>query len=57
LAWLIWAPTMLTAIGFVAGVVSGQVRIIYEERALGAAFGEEYRAYAARTKRLIPWDF
>jgi protein-S-isoprenylcysteine O-methyltransferase Ste14 len=57
LATLIWAPTLLTAIGFVAGVVSGQVRIIYEERALGAAFGEEYRAYAARTKRLIPWVF
>ena len=32
-------------------------RIHVEERALTAAFGEQYRAYAARTKRLIPFVF
>jgi len=31
------------------------LRIAVEERALRAAFGAEYEAYAARTWRLIPW--
>lgn len=30
-------------------------RILTEERALRTAFGAEYDAYSARTKRLIPW--
>jgi protein-S-isoprenylcysteine O-methyltransferase Ste14 len=32
-------------------------RIAVEERALVTALGDEYRAYAARTKRLIPGVF
>ncbi len=31
------------------------LRIVVEERALHAAFGAEYEAYAARTWRLVPW--
>jgi protein-S-isoprenylcysteine O-methyltransferase Ste14 len=30
-------------------------RIQVEERALLAAFGDEYREYCATTRRLIPW--
>ena len=30
-------------------------RIRIEERALTEALGEDYRAYVARTKRLLPW--
>jgi protein-S-isoprenylcysteine O-methyltransferase len=32
-------------------------RIHEEDAALLAAFGDPYRAYCARTKRLIPWVF
>lgn len=32
-------------------------RMAIEEAALHAALGEAYRAYAIRTKRLIPWVF
>jgi protein-S-isoprenylcysteine O-methyltransferase len=32
-------------------------RIQIEERALTEAFGEQYRAYACRTKRLIPFVY
>ncbi|MHA6204774.1 methyltransferase family protein [Dyella soli] len=32
-------------------------RIREEDAALAAAFGESYRQYAARTKRLIPWVY
>jgi protein-S-isoprenylcysteine O-methyltransferase Ste14 len=31
------------------------IRIAFEERALAAAIGEPYRAYMARTKRLVPF--
>jgi protein-S-isoprenylcysteine O-methyltransferase len=30
-------------------------RIAVEERLLAAHFGDEYREYARRTPRLIPW--
>lgn len=32
-------------------------RVHEEEAALAAAFGEPYRQYCARTKRLIPWVY
>jgi len=32
-------------------------RIQVEERALNEAFGEEYRSYASRTKRLVPFVY
>jgi protein-S-isoprenylcysteine O-methyltransferase Ste14 len=32
-------------------------RIHVEEKTLIAAFGDEYRAYSASTKRLIPWIY
>ena len=33
------------------------IRISVEERVLMSNFGDDYRRYAARTKRLIPWIF
>jgi protein-S-isoprenylcysteine O-methyltransferase Ste14 len=32
-------------------------RIRIEERALAEALSEDYRVYAQRTKRLIPWIY
>ena len=32
-------------------------RIYVEEKALSAAFGEDFTAYKSKTKRLIPWIF
>lgn len=42
----------LSWIGSVA--IDAGVRIRYEERRMGERFGEAYRAYAARTGRLLP---
>jgi len=50
-SWLSLA-TLILPIG--AGLA---LRIAVEERALHAAFGADYDAYAARTWRLIPWVF
>jgi protein-S-isoprenylcysteine O-methyltransferase Ste14 len=33
------------------------LRISQEEQMMLDAFGEEYRAYMVRTKRLIPWIY
>jgi protein-S-isoprenylcysteine O-methyltransferase len=48
-------------LGFVAIVVgclaAFMIRISVEENALMSSLGDEYRRYAARTKRLIPWIF
>lgn len=46
-----WAS--VAVIMLVAGAAFAY-RIAVEERALAAHFGERYRAYAARTKRLVP---
>ncbi|HKB78365.1 MAG TPA: isoprenylcysteine carboxylmethyltransferase family protein [Thermoanaerobaculia bacterium] len=46
--WLSLAAVVLFALAGVA------YRVSVEERALIDALGDEYRAYAARTKRLIP---
>ena len=51
------------ALGTVVGAAAGTVlpvgaylvRIAVEERALDAALGDDYTAYAARTARLIPY--
>ncbi|MFI9200637.1 methyltransferase family protein [Streptomyces sp. NPDC053048] len=45
LSWLLIAACCLTAVGY---------RIHVEERMLLDGLGEEYRAYAGRTRRLIP---
>ena len=41
----------------VFAIVGLSYRIAVEERALIAALGDDYRAYAARTKRLVPGLF
>jgi protein-S-isoprenylcysteine O-methyltransferase Ste14 len=46
-----WLSLALCALGPLAGVL---IRIRAEEAALTAQIGERYRAYAARTRRLIP---
>jgi protein-S-isoprenylcysteine O-methyltransferase Ste14 len=49
-----WASLVVLAIG-VGGAFAYRIRV--EERALLDALGEEYGAYAARTKRLVPFVF
>lgn len=44
---------ILSGIGIV--VFANRIRI--EEEVMRERFGEQYRAYAGRTKRLIPWIF
>lgn len=51
LAFLNW---LSVAICVVPAIVALGYRISVEERALTEALGDDYRAYAARTKRLIP---
>jgi protein-S-isoprenylcysteine O-methyltransferase Ste14 len=46
-----WLSLALCVVGPLAGLL---VRIRAEEAALDAMLGERYRAYAARTRRLIP---
>jgi protein-S-isoprenylcysteine O-methyltransferase Ste14 len=42
---------------FGGSLVAYLVRISVEENVLISNLGDEYRRYAARTKRLIPWIF
>ena len=51
LAFMNW---LSFAICVVLAIVALSYRISVEERALIEALGDDYRAYAARTKRLIP---
>ena len=48
-------------LGFIAIVASClaafMIRISVEEKVLMSSLGDDYRRYAARTKRLIPWIF
>ena len=50
----IWAPTAIVWTGFALLALGSDLRARAEERLLLAAFGEAYRAYAAKTKRFLP---
>jgi protein-S-isoprenylcysteine O-methyltransferase Ste14 len=50
----VWIPTLLTLIAVVLMFVGSDLRGRAEERVLAAAFGSQYRAYCARTRRLVP---
>ena len=54
LAFVNWASLAILIIGPAIGL---GYRIAVEERVLLDALGDDYRAYAARTKRLIPGVF
>ena len=54
LAFVNWLSLAVVVVCTTAGLA---YRIAVEEEALTAALGDEYRAYAARTKRLIPGMF
>ena len=47
-----WAAVVLTAI---AAVIATAYRIRVEEKVLVAEFGEQYKSYSRRVKRLIPF--
>lgn len=49
-----WLSVAVIAAGTVAAF--GR-RIAIEERALTEQFGDRYRAYSARTRRLVPWVY
>jgi protein-S-isoprenylcysteine O-methyltransferase Ste14 len=42
---------------FAACLAAFMIRISVEEKVLMSSLGDDYRRYAARTKRLIPWIF
>jgi protein-S-isoprenylcysteine O-methyltransferase Ste14 len=50
----IWVPTPMLWLSVVLMIIGGDVRARAEEGVLRETFGEEYRAYAARTRRFLP---
>ena len=50
----IWVPTTTVWIAVALMFIGSDVRARVEERVLRETFGEEYRAYAARTRRFVP---
>jgi protein-S-isoprenylcysteine O-methyltransferase Ste14 len=56
LAQLLLLPNWFAGLaGLVGGVLLFALRFAREEQMMIEYFGDEYRAYAARTKRIIPW--
>jgi len=51
---VLWQPTILVWIGFVALAVTGDFRARTEERLLHCAFGETYADYCRKTRRFVP---
>lgn len=54
IASFLLVPNWITAAGILTNFVAGDVRSRAEERLLDHAFGDRYRAYMARTRRLLP---
>ncbi len=50
----VWIPTPLTWISVALMILGSDLRGRVEERVLTEAFGEQYRAYCARTRRFLP---
>jgi protein-S-isoprenylcysteine O-methyltransferase Ste14 len=47
--------TLASYLGLAAGLAAFMMRVSLEETALGAHFGEAYRAYQQRAKKIIPF--
>jgi protein-S-isoprenylcysteine O-methyltransferase Ste14 len=54
-AQLLLLPNWLAGFAGIAGAGVFVFRVRREERMMLESFGEEYRAYMARTKRIVPW--
>lgn len=54
-AQLLLLPNWLAGLSGIAGAGVFVFRVRREERMMLESFGEEYRAYMARTKRIVPW--
>lgn len=50
----LWMPTVLTGIGMITMIVTGDMRARAEEGVLRTTFGDEYRRYERAVKRYIP---
>ena len=53
----IWIPTWIMWIAFALMAVGSELRGRAEERLLAASFGDAFGAYAARTRRFVPWIY
>ena len=57
-AQLLLIPNWLVGLAGIAGAgILFAFRVAREERMMMESFGEEYRAYMAHTKRIVPWIF
>ncbi len=54
-AQLLLLPNWLAGLSGIAGAGVFFFRVKREERMMQENFGEQYRAYMARTKRIVPW--
>lgn len=52
--WLI-CPNLVAALAWAADLAATLARIPGEERLLAERYGERWRTYAAKTRRLVPW--
>jgi protein-S-isoprenylcysteine O-methyltransferase Ste14 len=53
----VWLPNPIVALGAVLVVIAGDARARAEEKILLVAFGDRYRDYMARARRLIPFVY
>ncbi len=57
LGTVLWVPTSIVFAGAVLLILGSDLRGRAEEKLLADAFGDAYRAYMRKVKRLLPWIY